>query len=156
MFIKETRFYLINSLKDKRENVSEGFDNILIVRVLPKEGNHLSEEGDGHRCKGKEGPISKRQIDNNGKDIPKGGREGCGEWQTVDIRHSGPTASSPFLSPHSVLKSSLAYLASCVSLYIRKAFSHHLCCEDFGFYGSDFSLQTNRLDLRLWLSFPYN
>lgn len=31
------RFSLINSLKDKRENVSEGFDNILIEYYLRKE-----------------------------------------------------------------------------------------------------------------------
>lgn len=149
------RFSFINSLKDKKENLFEGFYDILIGRGPTKEGNHLSEEGDGHRCKGKEEPISKRQVDNNGKDIPKAGREGCGEWWTVDIGHSSPTASSPFLSPDSVLKS-LVYLASYVGWSIRKAFAHHLCSEDFGFYGSDFSLQTNRLDLRLWLSFPYN
>lgn len=48
--------------------------------------------------------MSKRLVDNNGKDIPKTGKEGCGEWWIADIGHSVPIASSPFLSSDSVLR----------------------------------------------------
>lgn len=51
-------------------------------------------------------------------------------------------------------KSSLAYLASYVGLSVRNTFAHRLCSEYFGFYGSDFSLQINGLELGLWFSFP--
>lgn len=50
------RFSLINSLKDKRENLFEGFDDILIGRVLPKEGNHLSKREMVTDAKEKRGP----------------------------------------------------------------------------------------------------
>lgn len=111
--MKEMRLSLVNSLKNERENLSEGFrpasrpegfDHILMGWLLYKEEKYLSEEGDGRRCRGEEELINKRLVDDNGKDIPKRGREGCGEWRVMDTGHSGPIASSTFPSSDSVLK----------------------------------------------------
>ena len=33
------------------------------------------QKGDVHRCQGEEGPISKGQVHNNGKDLPKTSRD---------------------------------------------------------------------------------
>lgn len=91
-----------------------------------------------------------------GQDIPKAGREGCGQWWVADIGYSSPIASFTFLSSDSVLKVVFGLFGFDVGLSIRKVLAHYLCSEYFGFYGSDFSSQINRLKFGLWFSFQYD